>query len=158
LIFLTQTPTNSSNTAIKIDNALDLVTARKYILFGDWDLRVNSGKVSNFDAKFEQILEDGGRFHTHEINNFKTNNSTIVSLSPNGNIFIHGMVDVKYNHTTTWSNVDVNIAILRGKTIEIALDNKETDNHFQGQLICGVVESLKESIPSAQNQLKELHL
>jgi hypothetical protein len=47
------------------------------------------------------------------------------------------MVDVKYNDTTTLSNVDVNIAILRGKTIEITLDNKETDNHFQGQLICG---------------------
>jgi hypothetical protein len=146
LIFLTQTPTNSSDTAIKIHNASGLVTARKYILFGDWDLIVNSGKVSNFDARFEQILEDAGRFHTHEISNFKTKNSTVVSLTSNGNIFIHGMVDVKYNGTITWSNVDVNIVILRGKTIQITLDNNETDNHFQGQHIYGIVKSLKESI------------
>ena len=58
LIFLTQTPTNLSNTDIKIENALDLITARKYILSGHWDLRVNNGKVSKFDVKFEQILED----------------------------------------------------------------------------------------------------
>jgi hypothetical protein len=78
LVFLTQTPTNLTNTAIKIGNALDFVTARKYILFGDWDLRVNNGKVSKFDIKFEQILEDGGRFHTHELSNFNSNNSTTV--------------------------------------------------------------------------------
>ena len=150
LIFLTQTPTNLSNTDIKIENALDLITARKYILSGHWDLRVNNGKVSKFDVKFEQILEDGGRFHTHELSNFNSNNSTTVSLSPDSNIFIRGMVDVKYNDTTTWSNVDVNIAILRGKTIQISLDNKETDNHFQGQLIYGIVDSFKESIQSAQ--------
>ena len=74
LVFLTQTPTNLSNTDIKIENALDLITARKYILSGDWDLRVNNGKVSKFDVKFEQILEDGGRFHTHELSNFNSNN------------------------------------------------------------------------------------
>ena len=150
LVFLTQTPTNLTNTDIKIRNALDLDTARKYILFGDWDLRVNNGKVSKFDVKFEQILEDGGRFHTHELSNFKSNNSTTVSLFPNGNILIRGMIDVKYNDTTTWSNVDVTIAIFQGKTIEISLDNKETDNHFQGQLIYGIVDSFKESIQSAQ--------
>ena len=60
------------------------------------------------------------------------------------------MIDVKYNDTTTWSNVDVTIAIFQGKTIEISLDNKETDNHFQGQLIYGIVDSFKESIQSAQ--------
>jgi len=150
LVFLTQTPTNLTNTDIKIGNALDLDTARKYILFGDWDLRVNNGKVSKFVVKFEQILEDGGRFHTHELSNFKSNNSTTVLLFPNGNVFIRGMVDVKYNDTTTWSNVDVTIAIFRGKTIEISLDNKEIDNHFQGQLIYGIVKSFKESIQSAQ--------
>ncbi|HEY7571071.1 MAG TPA: hypothetical protein VH796_06865 [Nitrososphaeraceae archaeon] len=145
MIFLTRTPTNSSNTAIKIHNASGLVTARKYILFGDWDLIVNSGKESNFDARFEQILEDTGTCHTHEIINL-TKNSTVVSLfSSNDNIFIHGMVDVKYNGTITWSNVDVNIVVLRGKTIQITLDNDKTYNDFQGQHIYGIVESLKES-------------
>jgi hypothetical protein len=106
---------------------------------------VNSGKVSSFDARFEQILEDAGIFHTHEISNL-TKNSTVVSqFSSNDNFFIHGMVDVKYNGTITWSNVDVNIVVLRGKTIQITLDNDKTYNHFQGQHIYGIVKSLKES-------------
>ncbi|MGA9151960.1 MAG: hypothetical protein WBZ36_15385 [Candidatus Nitrosopolaris sp.] len=39
----------------------------------------------------------------------------------------------------------VNLMINKGKTLTINLDNQATCNHFQGQPIYGVVESMKHS-------------
>ena len=47
--------------------------------------------------------------------------------------------------TSVWNTRQVNLLINKGKTITINLDNQATSNHFQGQPIYGVVESMKDS-------------
>ena len=142
LIFVTQKPINATI------NSASLSDATKFVLSGDWNLTVNTGKVTNFAAKFIKVLNDSSKWHTHDIINFKPsniNNNTIVQLSPDKSTSIQGTVDIKLNNTSAWNNVKTNILISKGKVITINLDNNATSNHFQGQPIYGVVESIKDA-------------
>ena len=142
LIFVTQKPINATI------NPSSLSNATKFVLSGDWNLTVDTGKVTNFAAKFIKVLNDSSRWHTHDLINFKptntNNNNIIVQLSPDKSATIQGTVDIKLNNTSPWNNVKSNISISKGKVITIDLDNKATGNHFQGQPIYGVVESIKD--------------
>ena len=119
----------------------------KFILSGDWNLTVSKGKVTNFAAKFIKVLNNGAKWHTHDIINFKIANGTItnVELSPNKSSSISGTVDIKLNNTNVWKNVKTNILISEGKVITINLDNNATGDHFQGQPIYGVVQSIRDA-------------
>ena len=68
-----------------------------------------------------------------------------IQLSPNKTASISGTVDVKLNNTNAWNAVKINILISKGKLFTIHLDNNATGNHFQGQPIYGVVESIKDA-------------
>jgi len=141
LIFVTQKPINATI------NPSSLSDATKFVLSGDWNLTVNAGKVTYFTAKFIKVLNDSSKWHTHDIINFKPSdiNNTIVQLSPDKSASIQGTVDIKLNNTSAWNNVKTNILISKGKVITINLDNNATSNHFQGQPIYGVVESIKDA-------------
>ncbi len=141
LIFVTQKPINATI------NPSSLSNATKFVLSGDWNLTVNTGKVTNFAAKFIKVLNDSSRWHTHDIINFKPSNTnnTIVQLSADKSASIPGVVDIKLNNTSAWNNVKSNILISKGKVITINLDNNATSNHFQGQPIYGAVESIKDA-------------
>jgi hypothetical protein len=142
LVFVTQKP---DNTISKGNNASGLTDAKKFVLAGDWVLTVNGGKITDFTAKFIKVLNDGERWHTHVITNFKATNNTNVKLSPDKSASISGTVDVKLNGTSVWNTTKVNIMINKGKTITINLDSQATGNHFQGQPIYGVVDSMKDA-------------
>ena len=141
LIFVTQKLTNSTI------NPSSLSAATKFLLSGDWNLSVNGGKVTNFAAKFIKVLNDSTKWHTHDIINFKSSNNTTtqVQLSSNKSASIPGTVDVKLNNTNAWNGVKTNILISKGKVFTINLDNNATGNHFQGQPIYGIVESIKDA-------------
>ena len=141
LIFVTQKPINATI------NPSSLSDATKFVLSGDWNLTVNTGKVTGFTAKFIKVLNDSSKWHTHDIINFKPSdiNNTIVQLSPDKSASIQGTVDIKLNNTSAWNNVKTNILISKGKVITINLDNNATSNHFQGRPIYGVVESIKDA-------------
>ena len=141
LIFVTQKPVNATI------NSASLSNATKFVLSGDWNLTVNAGKVTNFAVKFIKVLNDSSKWHTHDIINFKPSNTnnTIVQLSPDKSASIPGTVDIKLNNTSAWNNVKTNILISKGKVITINLDNNATSNHFQGEPIYGVVESIKDA-------------
>jgi hypothetical protein len=141
LIFVTQKPSNATI------NPSSLSAAAKFVLSGDWNLTVNTGKVTNFTAKFIKVLDNSSRWHTHDIINFKSPNNTTaqVELSPEKSTSVPGIVDVKLNNTNPWNGVKANILISKGKVITINLDNNDTSNHFQGQPIYGVVESIKDA-------------
>ena len=111
----------------------------------------------NFAAKFIKVLNDSSKWHTHDIINFKPSdiNNTIVQLSPDKSASIPGTIDIKLNNTSVWNNVKSNISIYKGKVITIQLDNIATGNHFQGQPIYGVVESIKDA--NGNELLKEQH-
>ena len=55
LIFVTQKPINATI------NPSSLSNATKFVLSGDWNLTVNTGKVMNFAAKFIKVLNDSSK-------------------------------------------------------------------------------------------------
>jgi hypothetical protein len=142
---------------ISSDIATLSVNANKFVLSGNWNLKVEDGKPTAFTAKFIKVLSDGNRWHTHEISNFKSNNNTRVELKPDNSVSSSGTVDVKLNNTSPWNATNVNIMIAKGKTISVILDDNATGDHFQGQPIYGIVESIKDAngneMLSAQHQI-----
>ena len=140
LVFVTQNPNNTFSNG---NTAAGIKDAKKFVLAGDWVLTVNNGKVTGFTAKFIKVLNNGQKWHTHIITNFRP--MTNVSLAPDRSTSLSGTVDVKLNGTSIWNTTKVNLMINKGKTLTINLDNQATSNHFQGQPIYGVVESMKDS-------------
>ena len=53
------------------------------------------------------------------------------------------MVDVLTNGNPKWKDVPTVITIADFDTVSIAIDTTKTDDHFNGQLIDGVVQSVK---------------
>ncbi len=162
LIFVHEKAAGNNTSEKKItsnNNSSDIATlsviAKKFVLSGNWDLKVENGKPTAFTAKFIKVLSDGNRWHTHEITNFKSNNDTRIELKPDNTVSFSGTVDVKLNNTSPWNGTNVNIMISKGKTISIILDDKATGDHFQGQPIYGVVESIKDA--SGNEMLSEQH-
>ena len=89
--------------------------------------------------------------------NFKPINDPRIEIKLNNTISFSGKVDVKLNNTSPWNGTNINVLISKGKTISIALDDKATGDHFQGQPIQGSVESIKNAngneMLGEQNQL-----
>jgi hypothetical protein len=96
-----------------------LTDAKKFVMAGNWVLTVNGGKVTDFTAKFMKVLNDGERWHTHVITNFRYTNNTRVHLPPDRSASISGTVDVKLYGTSVWNTTKVNIMINKGKTITL---------------------------------------
>src|SRR5215472_3876100 len=142
LVFVTQKPNDTISNG---NSAAGIKDAKKFVLAGDWVLTVNNGKVTDFTAKFIKVLNNGQKWHTHVITNFRPINITKVSLAPNRSASLSGTADVKLNGTSVWNTTKVNLIINKGKTLTINLDSQATSNHFQGQPIYGVVESMKDS-------------
>lgn len=153
----------------------NITSVGKFILAGDWNMTFNNIssidsnntalEVQGFEADFTAVFEDGTGTHTHQISNFRpvttsSNetpaaediNSTIRSnniLTPEGNAFILGIVDVLINGQKVWENVNARIIISEGRTIEIMLDETDVDYHFgKGQSIYGLVNALSLSHPN----------
>ena len=100
-------------------------------------------KETDFAAKFINVLNNGQKCHTHVIT-VRPMNNTKVSLAPDRSASLSGTVDVRLNGTSVWTT-KVNLMINNGKTLTINLHNQATSNHFQGQSIFGVVDSMKDS-------------
>ncbi len=145
--------TSSSSTNTTTNNNLDntenmagqLNEMSKFVLSGNWSLAAQMGNITAFKASFIKVLDDGNRWHTHDLINFKQANNTKAEFDPENNMAINGKVDVTLNSTTPWKNTDVDIAISKGNTIQIKLDNEQTANHFQDQSIYGIVESIADN-------------
>ncbi len=165
---LTGNPSNDSERS-------NITSVGKFILAGDWNMTFNNisrfdsnntaVEVQGFEAYFTAVFEDGTGAHTHQISNFRpvttsSNeahatediNGTIRSnniLTPEGNAFILGIADVLINDQKVWENVNANIIISEGRTIEIMLDETDVEYHFgKGQSIYGLVSTLSLSNPN----------
>lgn len=113
-----------------------------YVAAGDWSLDVQDGSVSNFEATFTMVHIDGTERHTHEMSNFVSTNSSTIDTSGEGASFIFGTVDVATNGESAWTGADALIIIERNNVVSISLATEDTDDHFMGQPIYGVVESM----------------
>jgi|SRR5215212_5380967 len=125
---------------------VDMATVQKFILSGDWNMNVDRGKLASFTANFYTGPANGGTSnHTHQITNFRVdnnNNTPIIQLSPTKSISISGISDVGTNGKKAWNDVHTTIVISNGRTIAISLADKDTQAHFMGQQIYGIVKRL----------------
>jgi hypothetical protein len=130
---------------------VDMTTVQKFILSGDWNMNVDKGKLASFTANFYTGPANGGvSNHTHQISNFRVDNNNnnnnnitpIIQLSPTKSVSISGISDVGTNGKKAWNNVHTTIVISNGRTIAISLADKDTQAHFMGQQIYGIVKRL----------------
>jgi hypothetical protein len=110
-----------------------------YLLGGNWTLSVQNGNVTNFGANFIMVHPDGSEYHTHDINGFRIGNNTI-TWTPGLPLMINGTADIDVNGTTKWTGVETNLTFSQNAAIMTIMPSAEdTDNHFQGQPIYGIV-------------------
>jgi hypothetical protein len=122
---------------------VDMSTVQKFILSGDWNMSVNKGNLTSFEANYYTGPVNGGTTnHTHQLSNFRVNNSIPIQLSPNKTVLISGILDVGTNGKKAWNNVHTTVLISNGRTIAISLADKDTQSHFMGQQIYGIVKRL----------------
>ena len=128
----------------RVNNTSDLVAAEKSILSGEWFIQNTGGIITAFVAKFNQVLDDGTRWHTYELFNFTAGNKARVHLTPDDSVIFSGTVDIKLNNTIVWKNIKLTVFLLKGNTIIFALDDKAIGDHFRDQPIYGTVVSIKD--------------
>jgi hypothetical protein len=103
---------------------------------------VINGSNSSFTTSMTWYNNNGTGTHTHEFQNFKLTDQPKITVQPAINVALKGVMDVGTNHRIVWHNVHSTIYIKEGKTISISLNDNETNYHFAGQTIYGVVHSL----------------
>jgi hypothetical protein len=128
------------------ESGFNITNAFKVILTGEWNLSVHKGNITNFAANFLASPMDGSKPHIHQITNFQktitTGQQQMVQLTPDNTLSINGTADVKINGIIVWHNAHISIMILKGNTIAISLNDKDTGNHFGQQPILGIVTRL----------------
>ena len=125
---------------------VDMTTVQKFILSGDWSMDVNQGKLTNFNANFYTGPVNGGTSnHTHQLSNFRvsgSSNNSSIQLTPDKSVSISGIVDVGTNGKKAWNDVNATVVISKGRTIAISLADEDTQSHFMGQQIYGIVKKI----------------
>jgi hypothetical protein len=115
---------------------------QQYILGGDWNLNVESGNVTGFAANFMMVHPDGTGYHVHNITNYVIGNGN-VQLVQGQETTISGTADIYTNGTVAWPGADTTLTLTpNGAVMTIMPAAEETDNHFQGQPIYGIVAGL----------------
>jgi len=113
-----------------------------YVIGGNWNLEVQQGNVTNFGANFVMVHPDGTEYHTHNITNFVTPNPG-VQLVQGQETTISGTADVYTNGTNKWPGTNTTLTLTQnGAIMTIMPAPEDTDNHFQGQPIYGIVSAL----------------
>jgi hypothetical protein len=133
---------NMTSTMNETETAEEEEAAPPYVLAGDWNLDFQDGNVSEFAADFTMVHIDGTGRHTHELSNFVSSNSTTVDISGEGTSFIFGTVDVATDGEPKWTGVDALIIIEKNNVVSISLASEDTEDHFGGQPIYGIVDSM----------------
>ncbi|MGB7678672.1 MAG: hypothetical protein WBL49_07665 [Nitrososphaeraceae archaeon] len=58
---------------------VDMTMVPKFILSGDWSMNVEQGNLTNFNASFYTGPVNGADNHTHQLGNFRVNDSGLSS-------------------------------------------------------------------------------
>ena len=116
-----------------------------YVLDGKWKLEVVNGNATDFSSKLTMVHLDGTTRHYMILMNFKQDNATAgtIQVQPDGTTTINGILDViekKDFLNPEFSNVNTQITINKYNTISINVDDAQTNQHFAGQSIRGVVD------------------
>jgi hypothetical protein len=142
---MTLSPPSNNATNPTTSTPASVLPGKTFVLNAYWQLKVDNGNVTSFVARFTKVHLDATNGHTHEIANFTSSNNN-VSIKPNvnGTTLISGISDVALNNATAWSKVTTTKNVNDLSTITISLDPSITSNHFNGQSIYGIVNTLKD--------------
>jgi hypothetical protein len=121
---------------------IDMTTVPKFILSGDWNMNVDQGNLADFRADFYTGPANGAENHTHQLGNFRINENAPIQLGPDKSISLSGILDVGTNDNKAWDNVNATVDISKGRSITISLADEDTERHFMGQQIYGIVRGL----------------
>jgi hypothetical protein len=121
---------------------VDMTTVPKFILSGDWSMNVEQGNLTNFNASFYTGPVNGADNHTHQLGNFRVDNSSSIQLSSDKSVSLSGILDLGTNGKEAWNDVNATVDISKGRSISIELADEDTERHFMGQQIYGIVERL----------------
>jgi hypothetical protein len=124
-------------------NTINMSAVDKFVLFGNWKLVTDKGKIANFTSEFYTGHVNGANNHTHQLTNLRVEGDKPIQLSADGNMEISGLSDVKTNGKVAWNDVPTTISISKARTISIDIADNETQRHFMGQPIYGIVKDLK---------------
>lgn len=122
---------------------IDMTTVPKFILSGDWNMDVDQGKLTDFAATFYTGPVNGAENHTHQLSNFRVSDSTPIQLGLDKSVSLSGVLDVGTNGNNAWNNVNATVDVSKGRSITISLADEDTQRHFMGQEIYGIVQGLK---------------
>ena len=116
-----------------------------YVIDGKWKLEVVNGNATDFSSKLTMVHLDGTNRHYMILMNFKQDNATAgtIQVQPDGTTTIQGILDViekKDFLNPKFSNVNTQITINKYNTVSINVDDAQTNQHFAGQPIRGVVD------------------
>jgi hypothetical protein len=142
-----QAATNNTTNATTSTSASSMQAQQQqqpYILAGKWMLKVNNGTANDLSLNFVMVHPDATGLHIHNFTQFKAANNTTVKLNQNGNTTIKGTVNILVNGTQKWTDVPINILMQNARVISIAVDSAKTDDHFAGQPIYGIVQTIKD--------------
>jgi hypothetical protein len=121
---------------------IDMTTVPKFILSGDWNMNVDQGNLADFRADFYTGPANGAENHTHQLGNFRINENAPIQLGPDKSVSLSGILDVGTNGNKAWDNVNATVDISKGRSITISLADEDTERHFMGQQIYGIVRGL----------------
>ncbi|HEY1248482.1 MAG TPA: hypothetical protein VGE97_05820, partial [Nitrososphaera sp.] len=131
-----------------IIDSLIFTPSATWIATGNWTIGVNNGNAALITANMTWYNDNGTASHTHEIQNFRPfaagqeQQQAIVVQPDNRSVSLKGTVDVGANHRITWNGVQSTIDIKKGgKILSIYLDDAQTNHHFGGRPIFGIVTS-----------------
>jgi hypothetical protein len=127
-------------------DSLILTPTATWIAAGNWTIGVNNGNAALVTANMTWYNDNGTSSHTHEILNFRPfaagQQSAILVQPDNNSVSLRGVVDVGANHRISWNGVQSAIDVKKGgKILSISLDDAQTNNHFGGRPIFGIVTS-----------------
>ena len=115
----------------------------QYIVGGNWNLNVQNRNVTDFSANFIMVHPDGTEYHTHNITNFVIGGANTVQLVQGQETTIAGVADIYNNGTNTWPGANTTLTFTQnGAVMTIMPAPDQTDNHFQGEPIYGIVSAL----------------
>ncbi len=124
-------------------NSVIRTPTTNWIATGQWELGVNNGTIALFTTNMTWYNSNGTGVHTHEFRNFRSfgGQQQPITIFPNRTLFLSGVMDVGTNNHIVWKNVQSTISIRGGKTILITVNDAQTNQHFAGQPIFGIVTS-----------------
>lgn len=127
--------------AIGTVNSVISTPSIRWIATGNWSMFAGNGNIISFITNMTWYNNNGTGSHTHEFLKFIPTGGN-VTLGSDNSLHLNGLMDVGTDNRAVWKNVHSVIDIKGGRTISISVDDKETNKHFAGQPVYGVVTSL----------------